>query len=212
MKTTLARTLLGTSLLGGLGALVAFGGFVPSAASVAPAPRGAEPYIGEITMFAGNFPPRGWAFCDGQILPISQNTALFSLVGTTYGGDGRTTFALPDLRGRVPLHAGTGPGLSHRTWGSRGGAERVALSDTQMPSHRHYMNGFPGDATSYNPVGNLPALSVMPSYADPGGRTGRHMAVDAITQEGAGQAHENMQPYLTVHYIIALQGLFPPRN
>ena len=172
-----------------------------------------EPFLGQITMFAGNFAPRGWAFCDGQLLPISQYQALFSLLGTIYGGDGRTTFALPDLRGRVPIHAGHGPGLTDRRQGSRSGTETVTLSEANMPAHSHDVT-FIGDAepgTSSTPgPGLVPAQASEDIYGP--GSSPVNMAAFTSSSRGASQAHNNMQPFLVVHYIIALQGIFPSRS
>ena len=165
----------------------------------------AEPFIGEIRMFAFNFAPRGWAFCDGQILPINQNQSLYSLLGTTYGGDGRTSFALPDLRGRVPMHYGGGYSL-----GQKGGAENVTITQTEMPSHNHGQEAYGGSGNEKGPSGHLPAK------AGDGERNYSSATPDSSlkpTQSvGGGQSHDNMQPYLCIHWIIALQGLFPSRN
>lgn len=171
-----------------------------------------EPIIAQITLFAGNYAPRGYATCDGQILPISQNTALFSLLGTTYGGDGRSTYGLPDLRGRVAIHAGTGPGLTARTLGSKGGAQSVALNVNQIPAHTHVVNpkfaSAPGQA---NPAGNLPASlgAANPAYGTP---AAGQMGAATVHPSGSSMPHNNMQPYLGINYIIAVQGVFPSRN
>jgi len=168
-----------------------------------------EPFIGMVILFGGNFAPRGWALCDGQLLPISENTSLFSILGTTYGGDGRTTFALPDLRGRVPLHPGHGPGLTQRTLGEKVGNETVALSAAEMPSHSHAMN-----------VANVPADNGRPS-GDMFGQTQIFTATATptatlnaatIANNGGNEAHDNMQPSLGINYIIALQGIYPSRS
>lgn len=175
-----------------------------------------EPFIAEIKMTALNFAPRGWAKCDGALLPISQNTALFSLLGTTFGGDGRTTLGLPGLRGRAPMHPGRGPGLSSRRLGQKGGTETVTLTTAQLPNHDHTglmkVVGSLTDQTS--PVGN--------SLAQISGRGGFNlyddtdnqgaMAPDALAQTGGGQPHDNMQPFAVVCFVIALQGIFPSRN
>ncbi len=173
-----------------------------------------EPFIAEIRIFAGNFAPRGWAFCDGQLLPIAQNTALFSLIGTTYGGDGRTTTALPNLSGRVPMHPGRGPGLSSRRLGERGGVETVTLTEAQMPAHSHAVHGL-----------NNPALVKLPSSSAAIARTSgaagfqtdsasnlAAMAPEAILATGNTQAHQNVQPVLAVNHIIALVGTYPSRS
>lgn len=167
-----------------------------------------NPYVGEIRLFGGNFPPRDWAFCDGSLLPISGFETLFQLIGTTYGGDGQTTFGLPDLRGRAPLHQGQGPGLSNYVIGQSGGTESVTIGATQMPAHRHLMRASTAAATgAAGPTGVLAAPSVamydnanVPTIA---------MAGAAITPVGAGQPHENMAPFLAVNYIISLFGIFP---
>lgn len=172
-----------------------------------------EPFVAEIRIFAGNFAPRGWAFCDGQLLPISQNTALFSLIGTTYGGDGRSTMGLPNLQGRAPMHAGRGPGLSDRRLGQRGGVETVTLTEAQMPNHDHTLQGVQRPATQDDPgpqfypgvaVGATPYRNTVSNMVN--------MADQALVNSGGSQPHNNMQPYLTVNYIIALVGLYPSRS
>ena len=170
-----------------------------------------EPFIAEIRIVGFNFPPRGWAFCDGQLLPISQNTALFSLVGTTYGGDGRSTLALPDLQSRVPLHPGRGPGLSSYRLGQRGGVENATLTTAQLPSHQHRMRCNSGNANSQNPVGNFLARELGPAEMYSPSGPDSDMAGDAIGNTGGSQAHDNMAPYLTLNFCIALQGLYPSR-
>ena len=185
-------------------------------------------YLGEIRMFGGNFAPRAWALCNGQLLPISQNQALFSILGTTYGGDGRTTFALPDLRGRCAVHEGTGPGLSPRPLGQRSGQETVTLNQTQIPSHQHFF--IPTSAhvkvtdatgTTDEAVGHVLASAVdasnNPVFAYtpltvPAGQLGGLEVTGTLTPTGGGNAHNNMMPYQTINYIIALQGLFPSRS
>ena len=178
-----------------------------------------EPFIGEIVMFAGNFAPRGWALCQGQSLQISDNQALFSILGTIYGGDGRTTFALPDLRGRVPLQQGNGPGLSNRLLGSRGGEETHTLSTAEMPSHNHSI-GVVLKANSVEGDSAVPAGNYLAKSGD--GRPDFSSAADIEMAGGAAQAtaaytggnlkHNNMQPFLSVNFIIALQGVYPSRN
>jgi microcystin-dependent protein len=173
-----------------------------------------SPFLGEIHMFAGNFPPVGWAFCDGQLLPISQNTALFSLLGTTYGGNGISTFALPDLRGRVPLHRGQGPGLSPYSEGQSGGQETVALLASQMPSHTHLLNVSGAPGTTANPQNAAWAASSTGAkqYSTTGNAgTTAVMAPGMLAPNGSGLPHNNMQPSLVLSYIIALQGVFPSR-
>lgn len=167
-----------------------------------------EPFIGQIIMFAGNFAPHGWAFCDGQLLPIAQNTALFSILGTTYGGDGATTFALPDLRGRVPIHPGNGPGLSPYQLGQKGGAESVTLTTQNLPSHTHSFVASTAQASSREPAGMVPAATEQEnSYHDATNLS--PMSGSAIQPTGNGVAHSNIQPFGCVNYIIALQGVFP---
>ena len=186
-----------------------------------------EPFIGQIQPFGFNFAPRGWAFCDGQLLPISQNTALFSLLGTTFGGDGRTTFGLPDLRGRVACHVGTGAGLSPMSWGERSGVEAVTLTTNQMPAHAHSattelsLTGKcnTGEGDSEDPVGNLPATaeegapySTGSADGDMDGGAVQGTATTTVNNYGDGQAHSNMQPYLGIYHCIALVGLYPSRS
>lgn len=172
-----------------------------------------EPFIGQIILFAGNFAPRGWALCDGQLLPISQNQALFSILGTTYGGDGRTTFGLPDLRGRVPVHQGHGPGLSDYHLGQKGGIETVTLTAAQMPPHAHslHANENPGD--SPDPAGAAISDSKgRDRDFQKSGEVNVTMSASSIGSTGGNQPHENRQPYLAVNYIIALQGIYPSRS
>jgi microcystin-dependent protein len=172
-----------------------------------------EPFIGEIRMVGFNFAPRGWALCNGQLLSISQNTALFSLLGTTYGGNGQTTFGLPDLRSRVPLHQGQGPGLSNRTLGEQSGQEAVTLTTAQLPAHTH-----PAQCSSLNGNSNSPTGRVwskdagVQSATYTGNAPNGAMAANAIGPAGNGQPHENMPPFLTVNFVIAVQGIYPSRN
>lgn len=172
---------------------------------------GPDPFIGEVQWFAGNFAPRGWALCDGQLLAISQNSALFSILGTTYGGDGRTTFALPDVRGRVMVHAGTGPGLTNRRLGQRGGTEIETLTADKMPSHTHTQRASGGSATAVVPNGNVLASPGRTRLYD-SGVANADMDASAITSTGGSQSHNNMQPYQALNCIIAVQGTFPSRN
>lgn len=167
-----------------------------------------EPFIAEIRIFAGNFAPRGWSFCDGQLLPISQHTALFSIIGTTYGGDGRTTTALPNMKGRAPMHPGRGPGLTSRRLGENVGAETAPLSEAQMASHNHALTAVPS-ATQANPDSSV-RLGNAAMYQTPG--TTVDMASEAAGNTGGSQSHNNMQPFLTLNFIIALIGLFPSRS
>ena len=174
-----------------------------------------EPFIAEVRIFPGNFAPRNWAFCNGQLLPIAQNTALFSLVGTTYGGDGRTTFGVPGLQGRAPMGWGNGPGLTTRRLGERGGVESTSLTSAQMPAHNHGLrasgSAVDEEGTSYpgNAVTGVTDLSDA-IYGPAASLTPMHPA--ALTSVGGGQPHNNMQPYLTLNFIIALVGLFPSRS
>ncbi|AWG21283.1 phage tail protein [Flavobacterium faecale] len=164
-------------------------------------------------MFAGNFAPRGWAFCDGQLLAISQNTALFSIIGTTYGGDGRTTFALPDLRGRVPMHPGNGPGLSGRSLGQSGGTETNTLNISQMPSHSHTVNAVSTDGNTNDPTNALPAnTKVLDKEYSTAATDAVIMKSTMISPAGGNSSINNIQPYRTVNFIIALQGIFPSRS
>ncbi len=170
-----------------------------------------DPFVGEIRMFAGNFAPQGWALCDGQLLAVSQNDALFSLFGTIYGGDGRTTFGLPDLRGRIPIHAGSGPGLSSRQIGSKAGSERVTPTVNQLPRHSHPMQATESLADSPNPGGNIAARSTMVDlYTNENPNTA--LAGASITSIGGNQSHTNLMPFLCVHFIVALFGIYPSRN
>jgi microcystin-dependent protein len=171
-----------------------------------------EPFLGEIRMGGWNFAPQGWALCNGQLLSISQNTALFSLLGTTYGGNGQTTFALPDLRGRVPVHFGQGPGLSNYDQGQVGGTESVTLTPNQMPVHNHHVNSYDNQGSSGTPTGNFPAADGTGFTADWNDTSSTQMAPGMLTNSGGGQPHSNIQPFLTVNFVIALQGIFPSRN
>jgi microcystin-dependent protein len=170
-----------------------------------------EPFLGCISVFGFSFAPRGWAQCSGQLLPINQNQSLFSLLGTTYGGDGRTTFALPDMRGRAPMHAGTGASLTSRSLGERLGNETVTLTKAQIPAHNHTANAYTADSTSSIPQGKLaaPTVAAFNVYGDAANLTPG--AAGQLGQSGGG-GHENMQPYTTLNFCIALQGLFPSRN
>ena len=174
----------------------------------------AEPFVGEIMMFGGNFCPRGWMNADGQLLPINQNEALFSILGTMYGGDGRTQFGLPDLRGRVALHAGQGPGLSQKRQGQKGGAERHTLKIAEMPRHQHALNATRGGANQQSPTGNQLAQQSRKSriYAPFDANNQTPMNANAIGAAGNGQPHNNLQPFLTLRYCVAVQGIYPSRN
>ena len=177
----------------------------------------ADPFVAEIRIFPFNFAPKGWAFCDGQLMPISQNTALFSLLGTTYGGDGKSTFALPNLQGSAAMHPGQGPGLSLRDLGEIGGVESVTLLSSEMPAHAHtFGHAFAGDANSQSPENNIWSQT-------PTGRGGAGIALYegapptgkmnqlALSVTGGSLPHNNLQPYLILNFCIALQGVFPPR-
>jgi microcystin-dependent protein len=171
----------------------------------------ADPFVAEIRIFPFNFAPRGWAWCDGQLLPLSQNTALFSLLGTTYGGNGKSNFALPNLQGSAPMHPGQGPGLSLHDLGETGGSETVTLLETEIPAHSHSVNASQADSSSRIPAGDLPAAGIgIGMYAAPASLT--PMSPDAVTPAGGDQPHNNMMPYLTYYFNIALQGVFPPRG
>ncbi len=180
---------------------------------VAPAPATllvTDPFIGEIVLFGGNFAPEGWATCEGQLLPISQNAALFSILGTTYGGDGRTTFRLPDLRGRTPIGQGNGPGLSSYQLGQAGGIEQTSLSIANLPSHSHQLMGQMQPGGEQMTMGNVMATS--PNRPFYGAHPNVSMHVDAIGNTGGAQPHDNRQPFVSMTYIIALQGIFPSRQ
>jgi microcystin-dependent protein len=169
------------------------------------------PYVGEIRLFAGNFPPAGWMMCEGQLLPISDYDTLFNLIGTTYGGDGQSTFALPDLSGRVPVHMGTGPGLTTYQIGEASGVETVTLGQNQMPIHNHAFVAATDSATGNTPVGNL--LGDSPSiqlYVELAPTVLLH--AQSVSPQGGSQPHDNLQPYLGITFIIALQGIYPSRG
>lgn len=170
-----------------------------------------EPYIGTIMLFAGNFAPLGWAQCDGQLLPIAQYNALFSLIGTTYGGDGQTTFALPDLRSRVPLQQGTGPGLGSYVMGENGGAESVTLTAGQIAAHSHQALGNSGSGTQNSPAGGVWAGSALNIYGA-GASANAAMSPTAISTSGGGQPHDNMLPFTAFNFCIALEGIFPAQS
>lgn len=170
-----------------------------------------EPFLAEVRLMGFNFAPRGWAFCDGQILPINQNQSLYSLLGTTYGGDGRTSFALPDLRGRTPIHTGRSNGGAAHTLGQKSGEETHTLSGAEMPQHTHNLEASTADGNSLNTQGTLLAREIGNPYSNV--TTGlANLRTGTIANVGGGQAHENMQPYIAVNFCIALQGLFPSRN
>ncbi len=171
-----------------------------------------EPFVAEIKMFSFDFPPRGWAQCNGQLLPINQNQALFSLIGTTYGGNGQTTFALPNLQGRTPIHWGSGPGLPTVSLGEVSGTETVTLLSSQIPQHNH-----PISASSANPSATSPNGSFLSTFATdnvytPGASANGVMSPSTVAGAGGNQPHNNLQPYLVVNFSIALVGIFPSRN
>src|SRR5215208_4249073 len=174
----------------------------------------ADPFVAEIRIFPFNFAPKGWAWCDGQLLPLSQNTALFSLLGTTYGGNGKSNFALPDLQGRAPMHPGQGPGLSLHDLGETGGSETVTMLESEIPAHSHALK-----AASAQDPGNLQVGGPTRVFAAPGNGQAYNtatslvsLAPEALAPAGGDQPHNNMQPYLTFYFNIALQGVFPPRT
>lgn len=169
-----------------------------------------EPLLGQVIMFAGNFAPRGWAFCDGQLLAINQNQALFSILGATYGGDGRTSFALPDLRGRAPIATGRGPGLSNVDLGQRFGAETTTLTPPNLPPHSHNLMASDRKADNIEPADH--ALAPVSSDIYSSGTPNVQMNAGAVSSTGSAQPFNNMQPSLGINYIIALQGIYPPRS
>jgi microcystin-dependent protein len=174
-----------------------------------------NPFVAEIRIFTGNFAPKGWALCDGQLMPISQNTALFSLLGTTYGGDGKSTFALPNLQGCAPMHAGQGPGLSQRFLGETGGEQSVTLLQTEMPAHAHSAQGSTGSdqvSPSNNAWASGQKLGGGNIYAPSGAQTNVQMNPFALSIAGGNLPHNNMPPYLGLTFILAMQGVFPPRS
>jgi microcystin-dependent protein len=170
-----------------------------------------DPFVAEIRIFPFNFAPTGWAFCDGQLLPLSQNTALFSLLGTTYGGDGKSTFALPNLQGNAPMHPGQGPTLSLHDLGETGGSETVILLESKVPSHSHDFVVSLSDALTTQPAGSQFAQGVGVNVWGTGSPT-TTLADGTLAPAGGDQPHNNMQPYLTLNFCIALQGVFPPRS
>ena len=201
MIRTLSHALMN---IGGAALLVtSIGWHTPAVAS--------DPFVGQIQYFPYNFAPRGWTFCNGQLLSIASNTAVFALLGTTYGGDGRTTLGIPDMRGRAPIHPGSGPGLSTYRWGEKGGAENVTLTINEFPSHTHNLVGTNslGDQTS--PAGGALARDGRDqTYRNEAPDTDMH--ADSVASAGGGQAHNNMPPYLALNCNIALTGVFPSRN
>ena len=170
-----------------------------------------DPFVAEIRIFPFNFAPKGWAWCDGQLLPLSQNTALFSLLGTTYGGNGKSNFALPDLQGRAPMHPGQGPGLSLHDLGETGGSETVTLLESEIPSHSHGWHASQADGISQIAANEMLATGIgISQYAAPGAL--QQLSPNALAPAGGDAPHNNLQPYLTFYFCIALQGVFPPRG
>lgn len=174
----------------------------------------ADPFVAEIRIFPFNFAPRGWAWCDGQLLPLSQNTALFSLLGTTYGGNGLNNFALPDLQGRAPMHPGQGPGLSLHDLGETGGSETVSLLESEIPAHAHAANGQNSNANLNDPAGAVFARPFGGGslYKTSSGANLTALSDQSLAPAGGDQPHNNMMPYLTFYFCIALQGVYPPRT
>jgi microcystin-dependent protein len=173
----------------------------------------ADPFVAEIRIFPFNFAPKGWAFCDGQLLPLSQNTALFSLLGTTYGGDGKSNFALPDLQSRAAMHPGQGPGLSLHDLGETGGSETVTLLESEIPAHAHALRGSNTSGDNPTPGGNTVARPGATNvYQQNSTANLVAMASQALPAAGGDLPHNNLQPYLTLNFNIALQGVFPPRG
>jgi microcystin-dependent protein len=172
-----------------------------------------NPFVGQLKMFAGNFEPTGWMFCAGQLLPISENDVLFQLIGTTYGGDGQSTFALPDLRGSAPIHQGTSSQGTTFTIGQKGGTENITLTTNQIPAHNHTLEASNNKGTSPDPTGNSPAVdaSSIPNYVD---NTNNLVNINstALANSGGSQPHDNMQPYLAISFIISLFGIFPTQS
>ena len=171
-----------------------------------------DPFVAEIRMFGFNFPPLGWAFCNGQLMPISQNTALFSLLGTMYGGDGKSTFALPNLQDSAPMHLGQGSGLSQRFEGEQSGSQTVSLLESEMPAHTHAANATAGFANSNDPANTALARPFGGGNLYGAAASLTTMAFESLTPAGGDLPHNNMQPSLVVEFCIALQGVFPPRS
>ncbi len=171
----------------------------------------ADPFVAEIRIFPFNFAPTGWAFCDGQLMPLSQNTALFALLGTTYGGNGKSNFALPDMQGNVPMHPGQGKGLSLYDLGQTGGSETVTLLESEMPVHNHGMTAFTAAPADSNNLGPDTAFSIAQGGTPYQAASNGQAAPQVIAPQGGSLPHNNMMPYLTLNFCIALQGIFPPR-
>lgn len=171
-----------------------------------------EPFVGEIRLFAGTFAPVGWSLCDGQLLTVSENDVLFSLLGTTYGGDGLTTFGLPDLRGRVPIHMGRGPGLSPRALGATGGTETATVTTSQLPAHTHQAAGADDTNVGTDPAGGLLGHATKNTYRSPWGGPDVAMADTSLSPAGGSQPHGNMMPFQVLQFIISLFGVYPSRQ
>jgi len=171
----------------------------------------ADPFVAEIRIFGFNFAPKGWALCNGKLMAISQNTALFSLLGVNYGGDGKSTFGLPDLQGRAPMFYGQGPGLSYRDIGESAGEPSVTLLQSEMPAHSHALNGVNDSGLDFTPVGAFPARASM-YKSNPGSVPVVQMNASAVAPTGGSQPHNNLQPYLVLNMCIALQGIYPARG
>lgn len=171
----------------------------------------ADPFVAEIRIFPFNFPPTGWAWCDGQLMPISQNTALFSLLGTVYGGDGKSNFALPDLRGSAPMHPGQGTGLSLHDLGETGGSETATLVEAEMPAHTHFLRAAQEAGEENDPANAALGVTIGNNVYNNQGPAPAGMAPEFIAPVGGGQPHNNMMPFLALYFCIALQGVYPPR-
>ncbi len=170
-----------------------------------------DPFVAEIRIFPFNFAPKGWAFCDGQLLPLSQNTALFSLLGTTYGGDGKSNFPLPNMQGNAPMHPGQGPGLSLHDLGETGGSDTVSLLESEIPSHSHALSVSFQNGNTRLPTGREPAAGVGVGFYGPAPLNAT-LSGNALTPAGGDQPHNNLMPYLTLNFCLALQGVYPPRT
>ncbi len=210
--TKILGVLAGVGIMGGAGKLLAQTGKNTVATGGGPKQvADNDPFVGQIEMVSFNFAPTGWLLCDGSVLSISQYTVLFALIGTTYGGNGSSTFALPDLRGRVPISMGQGSGLTNRVIGQSSGEENHTLISNEMPSHTHYAQESGSNGTSASPTGNFPAVN-NEGIQHYGTTANGYMNTSMMTATGGSQAHNNMQPYLCVNFIIATSGIFPTRS